>query len=57
LQGFQGASGKTGKLTREILGLPRGSNPSSWSSATALALAGRLERAERWTRILLRAPA
>jgi hypothetical protein len=43
-------SGKTGKLARDLLSLVARLDSSSRSSAAARALAGRIERAERWTR-------
>jgi hypothetical protein len=42
------ASGKTAKLAREILALEN--NPAPGDDAAMRALAGRLERAERWSR-------
>jgi hypothetical protein len=44
------AAGKTGKLAREVLHLEDHPDPSFRQSAAALALAGRLARAERWQR-------
>jgi hypothetical protein len=42
------ASGKTAKLIRAILSLPRQSDVASRRHVAAQALAGRIERAERW---------
>jgi hypothetical protein len=46
------ASGKTGKLARELLGLEDHPDPRHRQSAAIRALAGRLDRAERWRRCL-----
>jgi hypothetical protein len=43
-------SGKTAKLTRDILSLQENPDSSSRPAAAARALAGRVERAERWAR-------
>jgi hypothetical protein len=46
----QKVAGKTGKLVRALLALPTGSASAQAEAAAARALAGRLERAERWAR-------
>jgi Family of unknown function (DUF6493) len=43
-------SGKTAKLKRDLLSVVRRSDPSNRLAAAAQALAGRVERAERWMR-------
>ncbi len=45
-------SGKTAKLSNDVLGLAGGSPEASRSAAIARALAGRLERAQRWSQVL-----
>jgi hypothetical protein len=44
-------SGKTAKLVQDLLALPEEPNPASRSLAASRALAGRVERAERWIRV------
>jgi hypothetical protein len=44
-------SGKTARLIQDLLGLPEEPNPASRSLAASRALAGRVERAERWMRV------